>query len=38
LIEDYPNDKKPVSARAARVRRIKRMTTMGLYMFGFLPG
>lgn len=36
--EDYPKDKKPISARAARVRRMKIMTVMGLYMLGFLPG
>jgi hypothetical protein len=36
--EDYPKDKIPVSARAARVRRMKIMTVMGLYMLGFLPG
>jgi hypothetical protein len=36
--EDYPKDKKPISARAARVRRIKRITTKGLCMLGFLPG
>jgi hypothetical protein len=37
-LEDYPKDKTPVSMRAARVRRMKRMTTMGLYMVRFLPG
>lgn len=36
--EDYPKDKMPISARAARVRRIKIMTVMGLYMLEFLPG
>jgi len=36
--EDYPKDKKPISARAARVRRMNIMTVMGLYMMGFLPG
>jgi hypothetical protein len=36
--EDYPKDKKPISTRAARARRIKIMTVMGLYMLGFLPG
>jgi hypothetical protein len=35
--EDYPKDKTPISARAARVRRMK-ITVMGLYMVGFLPG
>jgi len=32
--EDYPKDKKPISARAARVRRMKIITVMGLYMVG----
>jgi len=36
--EDYPKDKKPISARAASVRRMKRMMVMGLYIVGFLPG
>ena len=36
--KDYPKDKTPISARAARVRRMKSMTVMGLYMVGFLPG
>jgi hypothetical protein len=36
--EDYPKDKKPISARAARVRRMKIMTVMGLYMVGVPSG
>ena len=32
--ENYPKEKMPVSARAARVRRMKMMTVMGLYRGG----